>query len=121
MKIIVDENIPLITVKTLKDMGHDVKDIRGTNLKDITDDELWKIAKNERRLLITTDKGFVRFRTEQHSGLLIALLSKPSRQKIHDRLLLALKQQQEKTWLGLCIVIRDNVKSIFKIKTKHKS
>ena len=28
MKIFVDENIPLITVRVLRKMGHDVRDIR---------------------------------------------------------------------------------------------
>ncbi|MCK4358658.1 MAG: DUF5615 family PIN-like protein [Candidatus Cloacimonetes bacterium] len=31
MKIFVDENIPLITVQTLREIGHDVIDIRGTD------------------------------------------------------------------------------------------
>jgi hypothetical protein len=30
MKIFVDENIPLMTVRALREMGHDVRDIRGT-------------------------------------------------------------------------------------------
>ncbi len=30
MKIFVDENIPVITVKELREKGFDVKDIRGT-------------------------------------------------------------------------------------------
>jgi len=30
LKILVDENIPQMTVKNLKEAGHDVKDIRGT-------------------------------------------------------------------------------------------
>jgi hypothetical protein len=32
MKIFVDEHIPLMTVRTLRLMGHDVRDIRGTPL-----------------------------------------------------------------------------------------
>ena len=31
MKVFVDENIPLMTVATLRTMGHDVHDIRGTD------------------------------------------------------------------------------------------
>ena len=30
MKIAVDEHIPLMTVRALQDLGHDVRDIRGT-------------------------------------------------------------------------------------------
>jgi predicted nuclease of predicted toxin-antitoxin system len=44
MKVFVDENIPLMTVKELRSMGFDVKDLRGTPNQGITDDELWQIA-----------------------------------------------------------------------------
>ncbi len=37
MRIFVDENIPKITVKLLKETGHDVRDIRGTNLEGMED------------------------------------------------------------------------------------
>jgi len=30
MRILVDENIPRITVSALRELGHDVKDLRGT-------------------------------------------------------------------------------------------
>ena len=57
MKILLDENIPIITATSLRDTGHDVKDIRGTKLQGIDDSELWRIAQTEKRILITTDKG----------------------------------------------------------------
>jgi hypothetical protein len=44
MKIFVDENIPLITVRTLREMGHKVMDIRGTPDEGISDDALWEIV-----------------------------------------------------------------------------
>jgi len=53
MKIFVDENIPLITVKELCEQGFDVIDIRGTNDQGITDEDLWHKVQNEKCLLIT--------------------------------------------------------------------
>ena len=58
MNILVDENIPLITVKELRSDGFDVADIRGTNKQGIIDENLWEISQKEKRLLIATDKGF---------------------------------------------------------------
>ena len=58
MKILVDENIPRITVNRLRELGHDVKDIRGTPDQGLDDLDLWSVAMTEGRLLITTDKGF---------------------------------------------------------------
>ena len=40
MKIFVDENIPIKTVKFLREIGHNVKDIRGTSDQGISDEEL---------------------------------------------------------------------------------
>jgi predicted nuclease of predicted toxin-antitoxin system len=58
MNILVDENIPFMTVKVLREMGHDVKDVRKTSDQGIFDEEFWEVAQQEERLLITTDKGF---------------------------------------------------------------
>jgi predicted nuclease of predicted toxin-antitoxin system len=44
MKVLVDENIPHMTVDRLLELGHDVKDVRGTPHEGITDSELWAIA-----------------------------------------------------------------------------
>jgi predicted nuclease of predicted toxin-antitoxin system len=41
MKILVDENIPAMTVRGLREYGHDVKDIRGTESEGQSDVDLW--------------------------------------------------------------------------------
>jgi predicted nuclease of predicted toxin-antitoxin system len=53
MKILVDENIPSITVQELRRLGHDVLDVRGTPQQGIEDVELWRLAQFQERLLIT--------------------------------------------------------------------
>ncbi|MBU1342558.1 MAG: DUF5615 family PIN-like protein [Proteobacteria bacterium] len=58
MKIFVDENIPLSTVKELVLQCYEVIDIRGTDDQGITDEVLWQKAQDLQCLLITTDKGF---------------------------------------------------------------
>jgi predicted nuclease of predicted toxin-antitoxin system len=68
MRILVDENIPNLTVTTLRDAGHDVMDIRGTPRQGMIDDELWRLAQAEAPMLVTTDKGFSEHRDEQHHG-----------------------------------------------------
>lgn len=71
MKIFVDENIPNVTAQELRALGHDVLDIRGTSQQGMLDDELWSLAQNEQRLLVTTDKGFTTHRDEAHWGILV--------------------------------------------------
>ena len=118
MKIFVDENIPLVTVKELVLQGYDVVDIRRTDDQGITDEVLWQKAQDLKCLLITTDKGFNVHRDEPHHGILIIRLKQPSRQKIHQHILQALKRYALEQWPGLMVVMRDAVQSTW--KSHHK-
>src|ERR1035441_7510704 len=109
MDILVDENIPLMTVAGLRVLGHDVKDIRGTGQQGLPDADLWSLVLAEKRMLITTDKGFTEQqglpdadlwslvlaekrmlittdkgfterRRDRHSGILVVRLRQPNRQ-----------------------------------------
>lgn len=91
MRILVDENIPNIAVRELRAQGHDVLDIRGTERQGMLDDELWPFAQTERRMLITTDKGFSEHRDEQHCGILVVRLRQPNEQRIHSRIMAAFR------------------------------
>jgi predicted nuclease of predicted toxin-antitoxin system len=114
VKLFVDENIPNITVDALRAAGHDVLDIRGTPQQGMFDDELWPLAQTERRMLITTDKGFSEHRDAQHHGVLIVRLRRPNEQRIHARIMAAFQQFSEQDWPGLLVVMRDVVQSIYR-------
>jgi predicted nuclease of predicted toxin-antitoxin system len=107
MRVLVDENIPRMTADRLRELGHDVKDIRGTADEGLADAGLWDIALRERRLLITTDKGFTEYRADCHSGILIVRLRQPNRLKIHQSVMLGIDRFSEADWPGLLVVIRD--------------
>ena len=111
MNILVDENIPLMTVKALSNLGHKVIDHRGTSKEGLPDEDLWQVAIYEKALLITTDKGFSTKRSEAHFGIIIVRLRQPNRQKIHEKVLQAMSAHSEDDWLGLMVVVRDNVQS----------
>lgn len=114
MKIFVDENIPNVTVQELRALGHDVLDIRGTPQQGMLDDELWTLAQSEQRLLVTTDKGFTTHREEAHWGILVVRLHQPNQQRIHARVMAALRQFPEKDWPSLTVVMRDTVQSVYR-------
>ena len=118
MKIIVDENIPLMTANELRTLGHDVMDIRGTELEGISDEELLDIVLKEKRLLITTDKGFMQNRYEKHHGILIVRLKQPNRLKIHQKVLRGINLFTEKEWPLRTVVMQDLFHSSWKRKTK---
>jgi len=113
MNIFADENIPTSTVRDLRQMGHDVRDLRGTSEQGMPDEALWKIAQQENRLLITTDKGFARYRNELHSGIMIVRLKQPNLRKIHERVMQAMNQYKAEQWAGRLVVMRDTLQSVF--------
>ncbi|HAO22879.1 MAG TPA: hypothetical protein DCQ37_21970 [Desulfobacteraceae bacterium] len=118
MNIFADENIPAITVRTLRQMGHDVSDIRYTPAQGMEDENIWRIVRQEKRLLITTDKGFSQYRNEPHGGILIVRLKQPNRLKIHQRILQAMAaRQSEKEWSGIMVVMRDFIQSIYRFES----
>jgi predicted nuclease of predicted toxin-antitoxin system len=121
MKILVDENIPLRTVGVLDHSGHDVRDIRGTALQGSEDAILWRLAQEEQRLLITTDRGFGRYRTEVHYGILIIRLGRPSESGIHERVIRSLNSFEESEWKRMMVVVRDVAQSVWREKTGEDS
>ncbi len=116
MRIFVDENIPAITVHTLREMGYDVLDIRGTNEEGMSDEEIWQDILKNKRMIITTDKGFTRYRHYSHHGILITRLKQPNSQKIHQRVMQAINQFSEEEWQGLLVVMKDKIQSVWKAK-----
>ena len=114
MDILVDENIPLMSVEQLREMGHDVLDIRGTADQGISDKLLWNKTYAERRLLITTDRGFAHYRDREHHGILIVSLRRPNRHKINDCVTEAIKLFQPEQWPGLLVVMRDETMSTWR-------
>lgn len=116
MKIFVDENIPNISVDTLRAAGHDVLDIHGTPQQGMFDDELWPLAQAEGLMLITTDKGFAQYRDERHHGILIIRLRQPNEARIHARIMAAFAQFSVRDWPGLLVVMRDVVQSTYRAR-----
>ena len=117
MKVFVDENIPRITVETLRQLNFDVCDIRGTDQEGMSDNEVWEKSQKENRLLITTDKVFAQYRNHTHNGILIVLLKGPNYKKIHERVMNALNQFSADDWSGLLVVVRDTVQSHWRVKS----
>ena len=112
MKILVDENVPRRTVRRLIEQGHDVKDLRSTAQQDLEDAALWELAQREKRLLISTDRGFLGFRDSAHSGMLVVLLRRPDRLAIHGRIMGILEQFAPDQWPGMTVKARDDVHSV---------
>jgi predicted nuclease of predicted toxin-antitoxin system len=111
MRILVDENIPRMTVEYLRAFGHDVKDLRGTSDQGLPDPGLWQVAISEGRLPITTDKGFTSYRSTGHYGILVVRLRRPNRHKINSAVLQAMETIAGIEWQNRLVVVRDTTMS----------
>ena len=78
------------------------------------DEQLGLKVQEEKRLLITTDKGFSNYRNEDHHGILIVRLRQPTRLKIHQRVMQAITRYPEEQWPGLMVVMQDKVQSTWR-------
>ncbi len=113
LAILVDENIPLMTLAALRQRGHDVVDVRGTALEGASDAALWRLAQGQGRLLITTDRGFASERHAPHFGVLIVRLRKPNRHRLHERIVQVLARFPPNSWPGRLVVARDTVLTVW--------
>lgn len=111
MRVLVDENIPRMTVAALRTLGHDVKDIRGTADQGTPDSELWELALTECRTLITTDKGFTQYRSAPHHGILVIRLRQPNRHKLHHAVMKVVQRFPASEWKDMLVVVRDSTMS----------
>lgn len=108
MNILVDENIPVSVVEVLREEGHDVRDLRGTDLEGSTDRYLWKLAQHEGRIFITTDNDFKALRRTPHHGLLIVTLRRPNRVVLTRRILDVMHRFEPTDWRNTTVSARDS-------------
>jgi len=120
VQILVDENIPRPTVLRLRELGHDVLDIRGTPREGMKDELLWELAQKEKRLLVSTDRRFLRYWNVSHNGALVVLLSQAKLQTIHAKIMQTLDQFTPEEWRELLVVVRDTFQSIRRPRTRDE-
>lgn len=58
MRFLVDENLPFSLVQLLQESGHDIFDVVASPLRGSPDEQLWKLAAREQRILVTKDLDF---------------------------------------------------------------
>ena len=58
MRFLIDENLPFSLVQLLQSSGHDIVDVAASPVRGASDEQLWKLAAREQRVLITKDLDF---------------------------------------------------------------
>ena len=108
MHILADENIPLSTVKLLRDAGHDVLWNREAS-PGVSDPEIMRVAVEEQRIIVTFDKDFgelaVTEPNQNPPGIILLRISKPSPTLTAKAVEQVLTRRED--WLGHLTVIDD--------------
>ena len=108
MKFIADENVYPKVVSHLREIGHDVKDIRSSNLFSASDDEIIECGRKEERTLITFDKHFadtLRHPPENTFGIIVIRIHPPIFRDVEKALHMLLKEPNLETLKGKLVVL----------------
>lgn len=89
MKFFLDENFPRTAFDTLRRLGHEAVDVRGTQNEGADDTAIFDLAQEQKAIFLTTDRDF--FHTvphlyKQHFGIVVIALRQPNRHNILSRL-----------------------------------
>ena len=111
MKFFLDENFPKCSASYLEKEGHNVIDIRGTELEGSSDEIIFEKAQENQSILLTTDKDF--FHTiphlyKEHCGVIIFNLSQPNRNNILEKLKWVLGTINLNNFHSNLLLLRDN-------------
>lgn len=77
MRFLTDANIFIPMVKGIRNLGHDVFDIKEENLEKLSDHDIFKLAQGQDRILISMDKDFsniITYPPGEHHGIIIIKL-----------------------------------------------
>jgi len=110
MKIKLDENLPLRLATLLNSSGHEAHTAYQEGLVGRSDQQVWELAQQESRFLITQDLDFSdarRFVPGMHHGLLLVRLRSPSRKNLIDRIVQIFQQEDIADWSGCFVVATD--------------
>ncbi len=111
MKIKLDENLPASPVEGLTPLGHDVDTVVQEGLAGAADPQVWRVAQEEGRFLITQDLDFSDLRDfapGSHNGIMLVRLREPGREALYRYVVQAFTNEDTSEWLGCFIVLSDH-------------
>lgn len=77
MLLIADANVFVPMVEGLRNMGHDVFDVKEKGLENLSDPAIFRLAQEEKRILVTMDKDFsniLLYPPGKHQGIIVVKL-----------------------------------------------
>lgn len=77
MKFLADENLPNSIIQFFREQGYDIKDIKTTGWRQISDKSLAALAEEESRIIVTYDKDFLIPAGGKRLGFSVVVLNFP--------------------------------------------
>ena len=108
MKFLTDENISKNTIRTLRAIEIEVKDVKEENLEGTSDIDLVKLANQENLLIITLDKDFAQLQGNGlvKTGVILILDRRQKSKQITERLIDFLKNKTGEELEGNLSIVR---------------
>lgn len=109
MKFLTNENIAKSLIKFLRDLGHDVKDVKEMEFFEMPDYEIYALAKRENRAVLSHDKDFINLYRAQKRKVTTIVLSLFDQKPAHVKKILGdfLKEYPEGTFKGRLVIIEE--------------
>lgn len=112
MNFFLDENFPKTAESVLSALGHNVFDIRGTELSGADDLDLFALAQTYEAILLTTDRDFyhtIPHLHPEHHGIIVIALKQPNRTAIIARLRWIIEQELMDEMQNTVVLLRDQL------------
>lgn len=113
MKLLLDADIPYSFLNKLKEEGFDVVDVRDASGQPLKDEEVFKLACKERRILLTRDLDFsniLHYPPCKSSGIIVLRTHLLSKEEMFKIIKEALKRSKEKLEGTLVIATKDRLR-----------
>ena len=93
MKLLLDQDVYAVTVRFLKDLGHEIIPVAELGLAEADDEELLSVAQEQNCLFVTRDRDFghLVFVRELATGVLYLRILPSTLNVVHDELANVLK------------------------------
>ena len=107
-RVKIDEDLPRQIADLVADQGYDAATVVGQGWQGASDDELWPRVQDERRWLITADKGFADLRLHppgSHAGVILLRAPEESRRAYLELAAIALDRLNLDDLAGAVVVV----------------